>query len=187
MSGRPSRKSAEIGLFRPFSAFFALFRRVRRAPGKSRKRRKKAFFLRYPRISLNPHLLNPHLRHSKSFVWSSKLFGAISLCRGPTLSRSSEFTARSIRQEERFDSHFWGVWDEFLSENSRRLWLFPGSVRGFSRKTPRKPRENCRKNFPESRNATNSRISGTGKGKPAGNLGPTLPEPCPHLPCEVFF
>ena len=59
MSGRPSRKSAEIGLFRPFSAFFALFRRVRRALGKSRKRRKKAFFLRYPRISLNPHLLNP--------------------------------------------------------------------------------------------------------------------------------
>ena len=65
MSGRPSRKSAEIGLFRPFSAFFALFQRVRRAPGKSRKRRKKAFLLRYPRISLNPHLLNPHLRHSK--------------------------------------------------------------------------------------------------------------------------
>ena len=66
MSGRPSQKSAEIGLFRPFSAFFALFRRVRRAPGKSRKRRKKAFFLRYPRIALNPHLLNPHLRHPKS-------------------------------------------------------------------------------------------------------------------------
>ena len=66
MSGRPSRKSAEIGLFPPFSAFFALFRRVRRAPGKSRKRRKKAFFLRYPPICLNPHLLNPHLRHSKN-------------------------------------------------------------------------------------------------------------------------
>ena len=65
MSGRPSRKSAEIGIFRPFSAFFALFRRVPRAPGKSRKQRKKAFFLRHPRISLNPHLLNPHLRHSK--------------------------------------------------------------------------------------------------------------------------
>ena len=64
MSGHPSWKSAEIGLFRPFSAFFALFRRVRRAPGKSRKRRKSAFFLRYPRISLNPYLLNPHLRHS---------------------------------------------------------------------------------------------------------------------------
>ena len=65
MSGRPSWKSAEIGLFRPFSAFFALFRRVRRAPGKSRKRRKKAFFLRYPQICLSLHLLNPHLRHSK--------------------------------------------------------------------------------------------------------------------------
>ena len=61
MSGRPSRKSAEIGRNRPFSAFFALFRRVQRAPGKSRKRRKKAFFLRYPQICLNPHLLNPHL------------------------------------------------------------------------------------------------------------------------------
>ena len=65
MSG-PSRKSAEIGLFHPFSAFFTLFRRARRAPGKSRKRRKKAFFLRYPQICLNPHLLNPHLRHSKT-------------------------------------------------------------------------------------------------------------------------
>ena len=30
-------------------------------------------------------------------------------------------------------------------------------------------------------------ISGTGKGKPAGNLGSTLPGPCPHLPCRVFF
>ena len=75
----------------------------------------------------------------------------------------------------------------YFSENSRRLWLFPGSVRGFSRKTPGKPREIAGKLFPESRNAINSRISGTGKGKPAGNLGPTLPEPCPHLPCGVFF
>ena len=41
--------------------------------------------------------------------------------------------------------------------------------------------------FPESPNAANSRISGTGKGKPAGNLGSTLPGPCPHLPCGVFF
>ena len=64
MSGRPSWKSVEIGLFRPFSAFFGLFHRVRRAPGKSRKRRKKALFLRYPQICLSPHLLNPHLRHS---------------------------------------------------------------------------------------------------------------------------
>ena len=64
MSGRPSRKSAEIGLFRPFSALFALFRRVRRAPGKSRKRRKKAFFLRYPQMCLNPHPVLPFLAFS---------------------------------------------------------------------------------------------------------------------------
>ena len=29
--------------------------------------------------------------------------------------------------------------------------------------------------FPEARNALNSRISGTGKGKPAANLGSTVP------------
>ena len=43
------------------------------------------------------------------------------------------------------------------------------------------------KNFPESRNASNSRILGTGKGKPVGNLRSTLPRPCPHLPCVVVF
>ena len=61
-----------IGRNRPFSPFFCLFtvfRRVRRAPGKSRKRRKKAFFLRYPRIFLNPHLRhsNPKLRKFELF------------------------------------------------------------------------------------------------------------------------
>ena len=80
MSGRPSWKSAEIGLFRPFSAFFACFRRALTAPGKSRKRRKKAFFLRYPLVCLNPHLLNPHLRHSKkinaNFI-CTKFFGVM--------------------------------------------------------------------------------------------------------------
>ena len=58
----------EIGRNRPFSpvfcTFFALFRRL--TPAKSRKRRKKAFFLRYLQISLHPHLLNPHLRHSNA-------------------------------------------------------------------------------------------------------------------------
>ena len=62
---------------RPKSPFFcpfsALFRRVPRAPWKSRKRRKKAFFLRYPQISLNPHLLNPHLRHFN--ILSKTVFG----------------------------------------------------------------------------------------------------------------
>ena len=72
-----------------------------------------------------------------------------------------------------------------FSEKSRRLWLFPGSVRGFSRKTPGKSRENRWKMFPETWSATNSRLSGTGKGKPAGNLWSTLPGPCPHLPCGI--
>ena len=55
------------------------------------------------------------------------------------------------------------------------------------RNTPGKSREKCWKIFPKSWNAANSRISGTGKGKPAGNLGSTLPEPCLHLPCGVLF
>ena len=38
-----------FSLFRPFAAFF----------GKSRKRREKACFLRYPQICLNPHLRHP--------------------------------------------------------------------------------------------------------------------------------
>ena len=41
--------------------------------------------------------------------------------------------------------------------------------------------------FPEPQNATHSRISGTGKGKPAGNLGSTLPGPCPNLARGVFL
>ena len=49
------------------------------------------------------------------------------------------------------------------------------------------PRRIAGKFFPESRNATNSRISGTGKGKPAGNLGSTLPGPCLHLLHKGFF
>ena len=72
------------------------------------------------------------------------------------------------------------------SENSRRLWLFLGSLREFWRKS-RENSENCWKHVPESPNPTHSRIWGTGKGKPAGNLGSTLPGPCPHLPCGVFF
>ena len=35
----------------------------------------------------------------------------------------------------------------WLSESSRRLWLFPGSVRGFSRKTSGKSREKLLENF----------------------------------------
>ena len=79
----------EIGRNRPFPALFALFRRVRRAPGKSRKRRKKAFFLRYPQICLNPHLLNPHLRHPKLLRSGSQGFPAISQLATADLNRAS--------------------------------------------------------------------------------------------------
>ena len=82
MSGRPSQKSAEIGLFRPFSAFFALFWRAWRAPGKSRKRRKKAFFLRYPRISLNPPSLKPPFAAPQF-----KILIVASFVKSPTISR----------------------------------------------------------------------------------------------------
>ena len=44
---------------RPKSAFFALFRRVRRAPGKSRKRRRRAFFPQISSELLKPPSLKP--------------------------------------------------------------------------------------------------------------------------------
>ena len=76
----------------------------------------------------------------------------------------------------------------FLNQKTREgCGCFRGPCRSFWRKVPGKVRENCWKIFLESPNATNSRISGTGKGKPARNLGSTLPGPCPHLPCGVFF
>ena len=57
-----------------------------------------------------------------------------------------------------------------------RPWLFPG-VSGVSSGAPGgipgKLREKCWKTFPESRNATNSRLWSTGKGKPAASLGST--------------
>ena len=67
--------------FLPFFCLFAFFRRAQTAPGKSRKRRKKAFFFRYPLTCLNPHLLNPHLRHSKhsSTFWISRFFYSVSV------------------------------------------------------------------------------------------------------------
>ena len=53
---------------RPKSPFFCLFRPFPEGAKSTWEirgyLRKKAVFLRYPRISLNPHLLNPHLRHT---------------------------------------------------------------------------------------------------------------------------
>ena len=58
---------------RPKSAFSPLFCLFRPFPEGAKSTweiqnylRKKAFFLRYPRICLNPHFLNPHLRPSKT-------------------------------------------------------------------------------------------------------------------------
>ena len=74
------------------------------------------------------------------------------------------------------------------SENSRRLcgrlWDAFGGSRGKLRESLGKIAGNF---FQQSRNARKSRISGTGKGKPAASLGSTLPRPCPNLPCGVFF
>ena len=81
----------QSALFRPFSAFLALscrralFRWIQKTPGESRKRRKRALFLRYPWICLNAHLLNPHLRHSNFVARGKHRFGSISSCRGDTL------------------------------------------------------------------------------------------------------
>ena len=65
--------------------------------------------------------------------------------------------------------------------------LFLGSLREFWRKVPGKFRENCWKIFPESPNATNSRISGTGKGKPAGTLGPQCRDLVPTFRAGCFL
>ena len=46
----------EIGRNRPGRLFSAFFRRAQTAPGKSRKRRQKALFHRYPLICIKPHL-----------------------------------------------------------------------------------------------------------------------------------
>ena len=130
MSGRPSWKSAKIGLFRPFSAFFALFRWVQRAPGKSRKRRKKAFFLRYPQICLNPHLLNPHLRHPnneknlpKQF---SELFAQTVITPSFKLNRRHAERVWANCLPKLFSVGFIGVggffWGGFLSLDSRRFF-----------------------------------------------------------------
>ena len=72
--GRPSRKSALVAPFLPFSPFL--------------KRREKAFFLRYPQICLNPHLLNPH---PKNLL---RLFFRINLARQKITSKNKNNLAR---------------------------------------------------------------------------------------------
>ena len=74
-----------------------------------------------------------------------------------------------------------------FSENSRRLWLFMGSLQEFWRKVPGKFRENCWKNVPESRNAINSRFQALGKANLPETLGSHWTRPCADLPCGTSF
>ena len=68
--------------------------------------------------------------------------------------------------------------EALTSEISRRLWLFPGSLGGFSRNSRGSPAKIAGK-FPELQMLQMLRFRGTRKGKPAGNLGSKLPGPCP--------
>ena len=58
---------------------------------------------------------------------------------------------------------------------------------GFSRKTPGNSRENCWKNFPESPNATNSRMSGTRKVNLPRTLGPHCRDLVPTFRAGCFL
>ena len=59
MSGRPSRKSAEISLFRPFSAFFALLPEGLKSTWKIQKTEEKGLFPQISSDFLKPPSLKP--------------------------------------------------------------------------------------------------------------------------------
>ena len=80
----------EIGLFWSLSPFICLFRPFLEGPKSTweiRKMQEKAFLLRYPPICLNPHVLNPYLRHPKQRRWH--FFGTHPSFFGSTMSISS--------------------------------------------------------------------------------------------------
>ena len=56
----------EIGQNRPFPPFSG---GCEEHLGNPENRGKRPFFLRYPQFCLNPRLLNPHLRHSRSWIF----------------------------------------------------------------------------------------------------------------------
>ena len=112
VSGRPSWNRHFLALFLPFLPFS---RGCEEPLANPRKRRKKAFFLRCPQVSLNPHLLNPHWRHSKhrfseevlpfgsqpfSSSWTSspcsKVTSSSSCCRSVSASTSGPIGASSL-------------------------------------------------------------------------------------------
>ena len=96
-------------------------------------------------------------------------------------------TAAWVSTAEKFSKIFLGETrnfsQKFRSENSRRLWLFPGPVRGFLRKTPGKSRENCWKILP-------LQILGfraLGKANLPGTLGPHCRDLVPTFRGGCFF
>ena len=93
-------------------------------------------------------------------------------------SQLSTCKARTVAPNE-FLSNFLNFLYQKTREGCGCFWDLLGGSRG---KLQGKLLEKCL----ESQNALNSRISGTGKGKPAGNLGSTLLGDGPTF-CEVFF
>ena len=77
--------------------------------------------------------------------------------------------------------------DKILFRKLEKAVAVSGVCSGVPEENSGKVPGKLQKMFPELQNATNSRISGTRKGKPAGNIWSTLPGPCSHLPCGVFF
>ena len=86
--GRPSRKSPKSAFFALF-CLFALFPEGVKSTWEIQKTEEKGLF---PQICLNPHLLNPHLRHSK-LRWpgdsqrESRRFARESIRRKPLLGK----------------------------------------------------------------------------------------------------
>ena len=85
----------------------------RTAPGKSRKRRKKAFFLRYPRICLSP------ISQTSSCGTPNYLFfwGDSERPFGPLYHLGEFFGGASSAAEKR------GLWEGVVQEPLRRAWF----------------------------------------------------------------
>ena len=75
----------------------------------------------------------------------------------------------------------------FKSENSRRLWLFLGSLREFWRKVPGKFRENCWKIFPNREMLQILGFRAPGKANLPGTLGPHCRDLVPTFRAGCFL
>ena len=111
---------------RPKSAFFALFLPFSPFSGGPEEHlenpmRKKAFFLRYPRISLNPHLLNPHLRHPNLCLCAFSGLEIMLLIRGQFANRTRSIQSLGLanqRWELHLRSHIWSQCQDQVSRTA---------------------------------------------------------------------